>query len=81
MVNQWIMNCKGIIRKRPWPNFRYNPAILLMGLRKATKILSQDSRSPDPDFNTRPPKYEHAIVKFDMSTRQNDIDSPSKPSS
>ena len=32
-------------------------------------------------LNTRPPKYEHAIAMFDMSTSQNDIDSPSKPSS
>lgn len=28
------------------------------GLRKITKNPSQDSRSPGPDFNPRPPEYE-----------------------
>lgn len=52
----------------------YNPAILFMGLWK-TKIFSEDSQSPDRYFNTEPPKYEHTIVMFDVSTRRNDIDS------
>jgi hypothetical protein len=43
------MNWKGCGRKRSWPNLRYYPGICLEGLRKTTKNLSQDSRSP-PEY-------------------------------
>jgi hypothetical protein len=52
------MNWKGCGRKRSWPNLRYYPGICLEGLRKTTKNLSQDNRSPGRDLNPGPPEYE-----------------------
>jgi hypothetical protein len=51
-----MMN-KGFVRKWSWPNFRYYPGICLAGLRKITKITSQDSRFPSRDFNPGPAEY------------------------
>jgi hypothetical protein len=38
-----------------WLISRYYTEICLQGLRKTTKSLSQDSRSPGRDLNLRPP--------------------------
>jgi hypothetical protein len=43
-----MMNWKGFCRKRSWPNLRYYSAIRVKGLRKSTKNLNQNSRSPGP---------------------------------
>lgn len=43
---------------RPLPNLRNYRDIYLEGLRKATKEVSQDSRSPGQNFKPGPPKYE-----------------------
>jgi hypothetical protein len=40
---------------------RYYPGIFLEGLRKATKNLRQDSRSPGPDLNPGSPEYEPGV--------------------
>jgi hypothetical protein len=56
------MNRKGCGRKRPWPNLRYYNGIFLEGLRKTTKNLSRDSRSPGRDLNPRPPEYESGVL-------------------
>jgi hypothetical protein len=53
-----MTNWKGCGKKRPWPNLRYHPGIFLEELSKATKKLSQDSRSSGRDLNPRPPAYE-----------------------
>jgi hypothetical protein len=50
-----MMNCEGCRRKRSWPNFQHYPGIFLEGLKKATRILGQDSRSPSLDLNPGPP--------------------------
>jgi hypothetical protein len=41
-----MMNRKGFGRKQSYPIFRYYPGICLEGLRKATKKVIQDIRSP-----------------------------------
>jgi hypothetical protein len=51
----WIENdlygsCRSLI-------LRHNPDIRLEGLRKITKSLSQDSRSPGRNLNPEPPEY------------------------
>jgi hypothetical protein len=38
-------------KKRPWPDLIKYPGICLKGLRKATKMLGQDSQSLGRDFN------------------------------
>jgi hypothetical protein len=40
---------------------RYYPGIRLEGLRKTTKNLSKDSRSPGRDLNLGPPEYEAGV--------------------
>jgi hypothetical protein len=59
-----MMNWKGCGKKRSWPNLIYYPGICLEGLRKARKILSQYSRSPDLDFKSGPPEYVGLMVKW-----------------
>jgi hypothetical protein len=61
------MNWKGCGRKRSWPNLRYYPGICL-GLRKTTKNLSQDSRTPGRDLNPGPPKYEARVQTISTTT-------------
>jgi hypothetical protein len=56
------MNWKGCGKKRSWPNLRYYPSICLEGLRKTTKNLSQDTRSPVRDLNPGPPEYEEGVL-------------------
>jgi hypothetical protein len=60
--DMWMMNWKGFERKRSWPNLRYYPNICLEGLRKTTKIPSQDSRFPGRDLNPGPPEYEAGVL-------------------
>jgi hypothetical protein len=49
-------------RRRSWPNLRYYPVICLKGLRKTTKILTQDNRSPCRHLNLGLPKYEPGVL-------------------
>jgi hypothetical protein len=49
-------------KKRSWPNLRYYSGICLEGLRKTTKNLSQDSRSPGRDLDPGPPEYEAGVL-------------------
>jgi hypothetical protein len=56
------MNWKGCGRKRSWPNKRHYPGIFLEGLRKSTKNLSWDSRSPGRDLNPGPPEYKAGVL-------------------
>jgi hypothetical protein len=58
MIGEW---CIGRGRKWSWPNVRYYPGICLKGLRKPTKILNQDSRSPGGDLNPVLSEYEAAV--------------------
>jgi hypothetical protein len=53
--------------KRYWEeevvgNLKHFPVILLEGLRKTTKYLSQDSRSPGRKLNHGPPEYEAGVL-------------------
>jgi hypothetical protein len=50
---------EGYRRKRSWPNLWYYPWICLDRLRKNTKNLSQDSRSPSRYLNPGPPNAKH----------------------
>jgi hypothetical protein len=56
------INWKGCGWKRSWPNLRYYPGICLEGLRKTTKILSQDSRHPGRDLNQGSPEEEAGVL-------------------
>jgi hypothetical protein len=56
------MNWEGYGRKRSWANLMYYPAICLVGLRKTTKNLSQDSRSPDRRLNPVYSEYETGVL-------------------
>jgi hypothetical protein len=60
------MKWKGHGRRRSWPSIRYYPGVFLYGLRKATKNLSRDSRSPGQDLNRGPAEYEAGM----LTTRQ-----------
>jgi hypothetical protein len=53
-------------RKRSLPNISHYPCIFLEGLRRATKTLNRDSRSPGRDMKPRPPEYEAQV----LTTRQ-----------
>jgi hypothetical protein len=56
------MNWKEFERKRPQPNFKALSRHLHGGLRKNTKNLSQDSRSPGRDLNPGFPEYEAGVL-------------------
>jgi hypothetical protein len=53
---------EGCGRKRSWPNERSYPGICLEELRKTTKILSQNSRSPGRDLNSELSEYEQGVI-------------------
>jgi hypothetical protein len=57
-----MINWKECERKRLLPNLRHYPCIWLEGLRKTTKILSQDIRSSLRDLNQGPPEYEAGVL-------------------
>jgi hypothetical protein len=57
-----MINYTECARKLLWPNVRYYPGTGLEGLRKITKNLSHDSRSPGRVFNPRPPEYEAGVL-------------------
>jgi hypothetical protein len=42
--------------------FRYYPGISLEGLRKTTKNLNEDSRSPGRNLNLKSPEYEEVLT-------------------
>jgi hypothetical protein len=62
--DNWMINRKGCGRKRPWPNLRYYPSICLVGLRKITKNLSQDSRIPGQDSKSGPTEYDAGALNI-----------------
>jgi hypothetical protein len=49
-------------RKRPWQILWFFSSNCLGRLRKTTKNLSQNSRSPVQDLNPRPPEYEAGVL-------------------
>jgi hypothetical protein len=49
-------------RKQSWPNLEYYPGIYLEGLRKTTKNLSHDNRSPDRDLNLKSREYRAGVL-------------------
>jgi hypothetical protein len=53
---------RGFGRRRSWPDLRYYFGTCLEVLRKNTKIISQDSRSPGRDLNPGPPEYEGVLI-------------------
>jgi hypothetical protein len=57
------MNWTGLGRKQSWSNFKLYPVIRLEGLRKSTKQLRQDSRSPAQEFNPGPPEYDTSGIE------------------
>jgi hypothetical protein len=63
------MNRKGCGTKQSWPNLRYYPGICLEGLRKTTKNLTQDNRSPGRDLNPGPPEYEAGVLPLNHEVR------------
>jgi hypothetical protein len=56
------MNCKGRGRKLSWSHLRYYPGIYLEGLRKITKNLSHNSRSPGRDLKPSPSEYNAGVL-------------------
>lgn len=56
------MNWKGYERKWTAPNMRYYPEISPEMLRKTSKNLSQESRSPGRDLNQESPECEAGIL-------------------
>jgi hypothetical protein len=57
-----MMNWKGCKRKRLWPNARHYLGICLEELRKTTKDLSDDSRSPGLRLISGPPEYATEVL-------------------
>jgi hypothetical protein len=51
-------------KEEVWPNSRGYPIICLEGLRKNTKNLSHNSRSPDRDLNPGPHQYEVGATRL-----------------
>jgi hypothetical protein len=59
MINeQCVRTVNG--RKRSWVDLKCYTGIHVEGLRKTTKYLSEDIRSPDRDLNPRPREFEGA---------------------
>jgi hypothetical protein len=57
-----LMNWKGYRRKQSWPNLRYYPGICMLGQRKTTKNVSQDSQSPGQDLNLGSLEYKARML-------------------
>jgi hypothetical protein len=57
-----MVNWKSLGRKQAWPNLGHYPNLFLEGLRKITKNLSNNGRSPDRDLNRGHPKYEAGVL-------------------
>jgi hypothetical protein len=57
-----MTNWKACGRKRSCPNFNVLSWHFLKGLRKTTKTLSQDSRSPSLDLTPWPPECEAGVL-------------------
>jgi hypothetical protein len=60
----WYMNdrLEGMWKEAIVVQFMASPGIWLEGLRKTTKIISQDSRSPGRDLNKVPSEYEAVVL-------------------
>jgi hypothetical protein len=52
---------KGCGRNRSWPNLLYYSGILVEGLGKTTKNISECSRSQGRYLNLGPPNYEAVV--------------------
>jgi hypothetical protein len=50
------------IWKRSWPDLWAYPGIHTEGLKKMTKNLGQDRRSPSRDLSPGPPEYELGVL-------------------
>jgi hypothetical protein len=59
------MNWTGCGWKRPWPDFKSYPGILLEGLMEITKYLNQDNGCHDLEYNWGPPKYKLEVLLLD----------------
>jgi hypothetical protein len=69
--DRWIVNWKGCGRKWSLLNLRHFWNLPGGTLRKTTKPLFQDSRSPCRDVNLRPPAYEaQQLLKYVLTWRQ-----------
>jgi hypothetical protein len=60
-----MMNWKYLVGSGRNLILRYYPGIRQEGLRKTTKPLNQDSRSPGPRTNPGPPEYEAGLSNRD----------------
>jgi hypothetical protein len=56
------MTWKGCGRKRRWHNLGHYHGICTEGLKKITKSLTQDIRSPGQDLNPGPAEYEARVL-------------------
>jgi hypothetical protein len=57
-----MTNWNGCRRRRSWPNLKHYLSLYLEGVRKTTKNLSQDNRSPGQDLNPGPSEYEAGVL-------------------
>jgi hypothetical protein len=57
-----MMIWKGFGRKRSWYHFQVLSQNSTVGLKKTTKNLNQNSRSPRRDINQAPPEYEAGML-------------------
>jgi hypothetical protein len=56
MMNWKVFEGSGLV-------LRYYRGLCLEGLKKSTKTVSKDSRSPGPVLNPEPPEYEAGVLK------------------
>jgi hypothetical protein len=61
MIGSFVNN-EGCGRKWSWSNLRYCSGICLERLRKTTKDLSHDSRSPGRDLKPGSPEYDGGLL-------------------
>jgi hypothetical protein len=60
--NWRIVDWKGFLRKRCWPNRRNYPAFCLDGLSKIKKTFGHESKSPYREIKQVPPKYGYGVL-------------------
>jgi hypothetical protein len=61
-----MINWEGFVRKGSWPILRY--LRLFLGVRRITKIISQDNRFPGRDSNPRPLYRKKRVKHFAATT-------------
>jgi hypothetical protein len=62
-----MTNWKSLGRKQAWPNLGHK--IVQEGLRKITKNVSNNGRSPARDLNQGHPKYEAGVLITQLDAR------------